>query len=76
MEGETFADFFKRNERRIHHHIHDLGIRDDRHEFYVAGVYALWKWWKIDQVSEGFIGLDADSMIRILLMELYERKQM
>jgi len=74
MEGETFADFFKRNEKRVHYHIHDLDILDDRNEYYVAGVYALWKWWKIDQVSEGSIGLDADAMIRILLMELYERK--
>jgi hypothetical protein len=41
----------------------------------VAGVIALWKWWKIDQAGNGSIGMDIDSMIRILLMELYERKQ-
>jgi len=38
MEGETFADFFKRNEKRVHYHIHDLDILDDRNEYYVTGL--------------------------------------
>ncbi|MBP2258780.1 hypothetical protein [Virgibacillus alimentarius] len=74
MKGESFEHFFERNRKRIHYHIHDLGIRDLHNEYYTEGVYALWKWWKMDQQSRDPVAIDIDTMIRVLLMEMVERK--
>lgn len=72
---DSFGVFLKQQEQRIHYHIHDLDIKDPFHAFYLEGVYALWKWWKIEQTRKGSMVIDIDSMIRIHLMELCNKKQ-
>ncbi|MBY7144491.1 hypothetical protein KFZ56_15815 [Virgibacillus sp. NKC19-3] len=76
LEEDSFETFFRQHKHRIHYHIHDLDIKDPQNEFYVEGFCALFYFWKIKQARAGTIsaGVDVDSIIRVYLIDLLDRK--
>ncbi|WP_373895448.1 hypothetical protein ACUL41_13405 [Virgibacillus natechei] len=76
QDGDAFEDFFKKYEKYIHYHIHDLDMKDPHNELYVESVCALYYYWKMlrDRAGMDVTEIDVDSVIRVRLMALQERK--
>ena len=72
---QSFEQFFKANERRIHFHIHRLGIPANLHdEFYTEGIVALWKAYQEMDASKGNPGTFLNYRIRFRLIDLIRKK--
>src|SRR5699024_7680222 len=73
---QSFEQFFKANERRIHFHIHRLGIPANLHdEFYTEGIVALWKAYQEMDASKGNPGTFLNYRIRFRLIDLIRKKK-
>ncbi|GGA65303.1 sigma-70 family RNA polymerase sigma factor [Ornithinibacillus halotolerans] len=71
----TFEEVFQQNERRIHYHIHKLGIRDPHREFYVEGIYALWTAYKKFDPNKGPMSTYFNFTIRNRLIDMIRKEQ-
>lgn len=73
---QSFEQFFKANKRRIHFHIHRLGIPANLHdEFYTEGIVALWKAYQEMDASKGNPGTFLNYRIRFRLIDLIRKKK-
>lgn len=72
----SFEHFFQANERRIHFHIHRLGIPTNLHdEFYTEGIVALWNAYQEMDQSKGNLGTFLNYRIRFRLIDLVRKKK-
>lgn len=60
----SFEEIFKQNERRIHYHIHRLGIRDPYQDFYSEGLLAMWTAYQQYNPNKGPLGTYFNYIIR------------
>lgn len=74
MEGMTFEEIFKQNERRIHYHIHRLNLRDPHQEYFQEGLVALWKAYENYQPDKGPMSTYFNYQIRNRLIDLIRKK--
>ncbi|GAA0428886.1 hypothetical protein GCM10008983_01500 [Lentibacillus halophilus] len=65
----TFEEIFRQNERRIHYHMHKLGIHDRQGEFYVEGIYAMWMAYRRYDPNKGALATYFNYVIRHRLMD-------
>lgn len=70
----TFEEIFKQNERRIHYHIHRLGIRDPHQDFYSEGLFALWTAHQKYNPNKGPLGTYFNYTIRNRLVDLLRKE--
>ncbi|MCG5102581.1 sigma-70 family RNA polymerase sigma factor [Oceanobacillus alkalisoli] len=70
----TFEEIFKQNERRIHYHIHRLGIRDPYQDFYSEGLFALWTAHQKYNPNKGPLGTYFNYTIRNRLVDLLRKE--
>ena len=71
----TFEDIFKQNEKRIHYHIHKLGIRDPHQEYFVEGIYALWTAYKKFEPNKGPMSTYFNYTIRNRLIDMIRKEE-
>lgn len=71
----TFEEVFKQNERRIHYHIHKLGIRDPHREYFVEGIYALWTAYKKFEPDKGPMSTYFNFTIRNRLIDMIRKEE-
>ena len=65
----TLEEILKQNEKRIHYHIHRLGIHDSHQEFYTEGLYAMWMAYRKYEPNKGPLGTYLNYMIRNRLID-------
>lgn len=70
----SFEEIFQQNERRIHYHIHRLGIRDPLQEFYTEGLYAMWMAYKKYNPNQGPLGTYFNYAIRNRLVDMLRKE--
>lgn len=70
-----FEKIVEENERRIHYHIHKLGIHDPYNEFYTAGLTAMWQAYKTFQPGQGTLATYFNYTIRFRLLDLLRKKK-
>ncbi|WP_405097268.1 sigma-70 family RNA polymerase sigma factor [Oceanobacillus sp. FSL H7-0719] len=70
----SFEEIFQQNERRIHYHIHRLGIRDPFQEFYTEGLYAMWMAYKKYNPNQGPLGTYFNYAIRNRLVDMLRKE--
>ncbi|WP_047982621.1 sigma-70 family RNA polymerase sigma factor [Ornithinibacillus contaminans] len=69
----TFEEIFKQNEKRIHYHIHKLGLQDPHQEYYVEGMYAMWNAYKNYQPDKGPMSTYFNYVIRNRLIDMLRK---
>ncbi|GGK02412.1 hypothetical protein GCM10007063_25910 [Lentibacillus kapialis] len=70
----SFEAIFRQNERRIHYHMHKLGIHDSQREFYVEGIYAMWMAYKKYEPDKGPMATYFNYTIRNRLIDMLRKK--
>ncbi|MDC3411833.1 sigma-70 family RNA polymerase sigma factor [Aquibacillus sp. 3ASR75-11] len=70
---KPFCEVAKQNERRIHYHIHKLGIFDPHQEYYQEGLYALWNAYCTYQPEKGSFSTYLNYSIRNRLIDLLRK---
>ncbi|SFD87417.1 RNA polymerase sigma factor, sigma-70 family [Lentibacillus persicus] len=73
-ENASFETIFRQNERRIHYHMHRLGIHDRQQEFYVEGIYAMWMAYKKHDPNKGPLATYFNYTIRNRLIDMLRKK--
>ncbi|MFD1361949.1 sigma factor [Lentibacillus salinarum] len=71
---QSFEEIFKQNERRIHYHMHKLGIHDGQREYYVEGIYAMWIAYKKYDPNKSQLGTYFNYTIRHRLIDMLRKK--
>ncbi len=69
----SFEEVFKQNERRIHYHIHRLGIRDPHQDFYSERLVALWTAHQKYNPNKGPLGTYFNYNIRNRLVDMLRK---
>ncbi|GAB3806649.1 sigma-70 family RNA polymerase sigma factor [Virgibacillus kimchii] len=73
-EGEwSFEEIFKQNEKRIYFHMQRLGIHDTHREFYMEGLYAMWKAYKKYEPDKGPLSTYFNYHIRSQLIDMLRK---
>jgi RNA polymerase sigma factor (sigma-70 family) len=70
----SFEEVFKQNERRIYYHIQRLGIHDTHREFYLEGLYAMWKAYQKYEPDKGTLSTYFNYTIRHRLIDMLRKK--
>lgn len=69
-----FEEVFEQNEKRIHYHIHRLGIRDPNQEFYSEGLYTMWLAYQKYNPNKGPLGTYFNYTIRNRLIDMLRKE--
>lgn len=69
-----FEEVFEQNEKRIHYHIHRLGIRDPNQEFYAEGLYTMWLAYQKYNPNKGPLGTYFNYTIRNRLIDMLRKE--
>lgn len=70
----SFEEIFKQNEKRIYFHIQRLGIYDTHREFYLEGLYAMWKAYKKYEPDKGPLSTYFNYHIRSQFIDMLRKK--
>lgn len=70
----NFEEVFKQNERRIHYHIHRLGICDPYQDFYSEGLFAMWTAYQKYNPDKGPLGTYFNYIICNRLVDLLRKE--
>ncbi len=69
----SFEEIFEQNERRIHYHIHRLGIRDPYEDFYAEGLFAMWMAYQKYEPQKGPLATYFNYIIRNRLIDMIRK---